>query len=367
MSNSTVYLMDTLGNILDSTNTNNAGHYNFKQVPPGDYLLTASTNLAAGGVDLCDAFLIILEIFNLYNFNEIQGFSADVDGNGVVNWADYGAIVSGWFTYGYPFPVGEWVFETIAVSSGSRDGGNGGFTSSSTGDVGGTYEPDKDVYMSSINYIPRLEKVNAGIINYDVILNSQAAIDGFHIRFALPEGTTYTGISTDLDIKINPGKEIIRMTWLDEEQNKDLDQITFTIQLSIENYADHARPIVLQPGYGSHFINERGEIASDIRIILEEVTILPSNNNLSFQEVSMGPNPFMNTTTLRYYAAEAGNVDLMISNSGGKVLKSISWYADEGQQERRLDFEDLPAGIYFYTVNFREQGNINKGSMIKIR
>ena len=144
MGNSTVLLTDMNGTVLQSAPTDGTGYFSFDNVPNGDYQLTATTQLSAGGIDMSDAFMIMMHLYNLYPFNSIQAMSADVDGDGMVTWNDYYTIVVGWFTQGYPFPAGEWTFETINLSlTGSREGFSGGITSGSTGDVNGSYLPDK--------------------------------------------------------------------------------------------------------------------------------------------------------------------------------------------------------------------------------
>jgi len=87
------------------------GHFVFQSVSSGSYILTASTSLDPGGIDLGIHFWsgntwrvgVHLQQFNIW----LQMSMA----SGTVTWADYWTIVIGWFTQGYPFPAGDWVFE----------------------------------------------------------------------------------------------------------------------------------------------------------------------------------------------------------------------------------------------------------------
>lgn len=63
------------------------------------------------------------------------------------------------------------------------------------------------------------------------------------------------------------------------------------------------------------------------------------------------PNPFIHTTTIRYYLPRSGHVTLRICNITGQVVKTlVNHYSAAGEYQVQWSLNDLPAGIYFCTL-----------------
>ena len=123
MSGVNAYLHQPNGTIIDTAITNNQGYYQFSNLNNGNYTITFSTNQTAGGIELNDAFLVMLKLMNMITFTPIQTLAADVNGSGTITWTDYFIILIGYLTQGNPFPIGPWVFEStpITIPNPSRD------------------------------------------------------------------------------------------------------------------------------------------------------------------------------------------------------------------------------------------------------
>jgi len=71
------------------------------------------------------------------------------------------------------------------------------------------------------------------------------------------------------------------------------------------------------------------------------------------------PNPFNPQTTIKFSAAQAGQVTLRIFNVGGQLVRSLTTKAEAGVNEvrwngRRDDGTQLASGVYFYKVKFAD-------------
>ncbi len=369
MDNSTVYLMDLNNNILDSCATNAAGEYVFNNVTPGDYLMTASTDLPAGGVDLGDAFLIMLNLYNMYTFNDIQELAADVDGDGVVTWDDYFTIVVGWFNYGYPFPVGDWVFETVPVSvTSSRDGGSGGgggIGSSSTGDVGGLFIPDKNFPYTPVEYLKASVPASEAY-SYSVEINSADALGGFHLNLAIPEGVTVTGVTSELQVEYNIEGNQLLITWVDSDLLKNVENVVIELELNVQG-TDAVRFANIS---GTHFIGAEGEIANHVTLKFDDLEIGPAaDQEATAFNLKVGPNPFIDRTNLWISSDNiTNNAVFAIYDGNGNIVKefNINVSGNAGQQVN-IDLSDLSAGIYHYRLWNEGKNIFESGSMIKLR
>ena len=366
MDNSTVYLMDLNSNILDSCATNAAGEYIFNNVTPGDYLMTASTDLPAGGIDLGDAFLIMLNLYNMYTFNDIQELAADVDGDGAVTWADYFTIVVGWFNYGYPFPVGDWVFETVPVSvTSSRDGGGGGgIGSSSTGDVSGQFIPDKNFPYTPVEYL-KTSVPSYEVYNYSVEINSANALGGFHLNLAIPDGVTVTDVSSELPVEFNIEGNQLLITWVDSDLLKNIENVKIEFEINVQG-TDAVR---LGNISGTHFIGAEGEIVNNVTLKFDELEVGPdAEQEATAFNLKIGPNPFIDRTNLWISSENLTNAAFAIFDGNGNIVKefNIDVSGNAGQQVN-IDLSDLSAGVYHYRLWNDGKDIFESGSMIKLR
>ena len=113
MTNTTVRLIDSSGNLLtsDTTGTTN-GNFNFGQVPVGNYYVQFQTNKPWGGITATDTLNITRHFSNNQLLTGIRKLAADVNGDNVIDAVDI-------YLIGQAFQVGpanvsgykgEWVF-----------------------------------------------------------------------------------------------------------------------------------------------------------------------------------------------------------------------------------------------------------------
>jgi hypothetical protein len=365
MGNSTVYLKDISGNTIASTSTNPAGHFNFGNVPDGTYIVTASTQLDPGGIDLGDAFLIQLYLNDLYTFDELQALAADVDGDGEITWDDYFDIVIGWFNYGTPFGAGEWVFEEIMVTTGGREDITA--KGQSTGDIGGGYNPDKDAIIESESYIDSHELSAFEEKNILIKVISEEELRGFHLSLDLPENIEIINITSDLDgLKFNCVERSLRITWMENNiSSRNLDKV-IDIALQISIVGDLTETSYFISDWATHFINAEGNITENINLILPVILYTPKEQ--TYSTIKLYPNPVIENCNLEFSLSTSGMVILNLYDMSGKPAGRYEISSNsQGPQVKELNFEALKSGIYNYSVIISDETNTSQktGSLIK--
>jgi hypothetical protein len=78
------------------------------------------------------------------------------------------------------------------------------------------------------------------------------------------------------------------------------------------------------------------------------------------------PNPFNPTTTIDYILPKSGYVTLEVFNVLGKrVLSADRGFRTQGHHHTTLEFEKLPAGVYFYRLSFEGQSLTRKALLLR--
>ncbi len=85
----------------------------------------------------------------------------------------------------------------------------------------------------------------------------------------------------------------------------------------------------------------------------------------SFELEQNQPNPFDNQTAIGFTLPEAGNVELVITNSLGQVVYLHSGAFPQGRSEIKLHDLNLAEGTYYYTMYYKEEKQVKK--MIVVR
>jgi hypothetical protein len=90
------------------------------------------------------------------------------------------------------------------------------------------------------------------------------------------------------------------------------------------------------------------EWPEDVPVVsVDEETALP----LSYELKQNYPNPFNPSTTIEYTIAQPGNVKLEVYNViGQKVQTLVDDYRMAGKYAFTMNANDLPTGIYFYSL-----------------
>lgn len=65
------------------------------------------------------------------------------------------------------------------------------------------------------------------------------------------------------------------------------------------------------------------------------------------------PNPFSNSTTIRFFLTEEGTAKLEVHNMLGKLMYSTDISAQPGNNEYVFNGKNLSNGMYFYTIKYK--------------
>ena len=368
MSGVNAYLHDSGGNILDSTVTDIEGVFVFENVPAGNYTVNFSTEQPEGGVELADAFLVMLKLMNKTYFDEIQKLAADVDGSGTITWADYWMILISYLNQGNEFPS-PWVFESIQVTipSESRDGFilKGG---SSSGDVNGSLQPDpKSNTIFLNNPVIELSTGSADPIAFNLAGGQNLQIVGMHLSFKVPDGLIVTGVESAIPAaRIFTSGNQINVTWIDKDQRAyEMTEGSplLVIHTKAKELSRNGESFSLKLDEESHFINLDGDLVQGVSMILPTI-----NLNLRKESAhSVYPNPFTSYTTIEYQVPQEGQVVIALFDQTGRQVKEIeNSFISAGTHQVKIDGSSLLPGIYHYSIRY--SGNeyfIKTGSMIK--
>ncbi len=72
-------------------------------------------------------------------------------------------------------------------------------------------------------------------------------------------------------------------------------------------------------------------------------------------QVEVFPNPFRHSTNIKFYLAQADQIQFFISDLSGRILHSQTKNAEPGWQQTNFDAGNLPSGTYFLYVRSNEQ------------
>ncbi len=102
-----------------------------------------------------------------------------------------------------------------------------------------------------------------------------------------------------------------------------------------------------------------GEIIFTKDTLTTSINTLSNNSNSEFK---IYPNPATLTTTLSYNSISASKTIVNIYDLRGKLIKSINYYSQAGEQNTLLDLTGLKSGVYF--INFTTKDFVETKKLI---
>ena len=360
-------LYDSEGNYISTAYTNNNGEYIFNDVAVGTYNIEPSYDAQAGGVDMGDANLILLNLLGLYEFTPIEELASDVDADGEVTWDDYWFIIINHFIFGEDFPAGDWVFEDITATVGAKEGGDGATSDygNSAGDVQGSWEPGQR-NKPFVEATHKDYNLNEGITNtVEITMNNAVTISGTGLVINYPSdainvidaGSALPGA----EIAIDNGQ--IRMAWAAQSaQLTSLDKNYTLLTLEVETLHELAEPAKFILSNESHFAGEQGTILKDANVQLPVIN--QNQNSLVVERIY--PNPVTSVSKMNFILAKPANVRITLMDISGKTVKvAANRNFSEGRNTINIAKGDLPEGIYIYKF-FLNNNEINKSGKILV-
>lgn len=112
MTNTTVYLINDAGNIVDSTTTATTGQFGFSNVIVGNYYIRFSHNKPWGGITAVDSLIVTRHVVGSVTLSGLRLKAADVSNNSSVNATDALSISRRFSGIIAAFSAGDWVYGT---------------------------------------------------------------------------------------------------------------------------------------------------------------------------------------------------------------------------------------------------------------
>ena len=99
------------------------------------------------------------------------------------------------------------------------------------------------------------------------------------------------------------------------------------------------------------------QIESIVTAIEENILGIPNTYELS----SNYPNPFSSSTVIYYSLPESSQVNLKIYNGAGQEIETlVDKLQQAGSYEITFNADDLPGGIYFYSITANDYVSVKK-------
>jgi SdrD B-like domain/Secretion system C-terminal sorting domain len=362
------YLRVAGGNIIDTAVTDADGMYEFENVTPGNYVISFTTEQQEGGIELSDAFLVMLKLFNMYTFTDIQFLAADVNCSGTITWGDYFMILIGYLNQGNPFPQ-PWVFESISTPI--PDPSRTPFTSgggSSSGDVNGSLQPDpksRPIFLE--NPFTDITASSSDALEFNLTSPENLKIAGMQLIFSIPEELEVTNIECAIpEATMFISDNRLRVTWIDETMNGiELSAGTPLLVISTKSNSTsrEMKSYSLNLKEDSHFIDPEGQLVEGLKLSLPTLNVRTMDN----LTCSVYPNPFSNAATIEFTLPEESTVVIALYDQAGRRVQEIAnkTFA-AGLNKVQVDGTRLLPGIYHYTASLENgRQNFSVGTIIK--
>ncbi len=109
--------------------------------------------------------------------------------------------------------------------------------------------------------------------------------------------------------------------------------------------------------------NEDGETAGVMMMFKEQTTYKTDVKINAVDDISNAPNPFRESTTVRFYLKESAKATLTIFDQTGRLLRKIE--GDYTKGTNMIEISDLPAGLMMYRIE-TPQGISDTRRMLRI-
>ena len=359
-------LYDAEGNYIATTSTDEDGEYTFSDLSAGTYNIEASYNAQAGGVTMGDATEILLYLAGVIDFTPVEKIAADVNADGEVTMDDHFFIVVNHFVFGEEFPAGDWVFEDITATVGTKENGEDDTHDygNSVGDVQGSWE-DGQRNNRFVETNHKTYKLSPQVINtVDITMENNHELSGAGIVITYPtEFIKVTDATTSLEgseIAINNGE--IRMAWTSRSKElKSLNNNASLMTLDVELLKETDKPVKFQLSNESHFSGEEGAIIKDAEVEMPAI-----NQNKDIIKVNgVNPNPVRSTSQLHFTISDASTVRATLMDMSGQVVRTLTHRNfSKGNNYIKISKDGLNEGIYIYKFYINNTETEKSGKLI---
>lgn len=347
-----VYLMDTDGNLLQSTISDENGLFAFYNLNQDTYRISASSDQEIPDViDLLDVALMIDYLNGEAELDPMQQLVADVDGDEDILLADLEFFMENWYLYGEDFPVGNWVFEDKTVYLQGKD--EVVVNGKALSDVDSDDNPDK--------------KSNSFICNWN---NNYFEIGNiYHLTLDIPFIQDISSLYLEIDVNqhkfelLQVNSNISGLSWYLEDSKIKLIWADIT-DIGNQNFNDFLEIKIRSNTSGTidekdFYIDNRSSILLSKDLFVKEcelsIKVYKEEQNIGKNLLTIYPNPFLNSTVFSYYIQYDGVALLKIYDLNGKVRQIVDLgFQKCGEYQYNFDNYSLFSGIYIATLTVND-------------
>ncbi len=370
----TVKLYDGFGSLVAKEITNGNGKYKFKNITPGSYTIKFSGSVTGATVDSRDAFLLMMRLFGLVEFSEIQELAADVNGDGRVNWKDLEAIVTDYFRYGKKNRIGKIVAlpKTVQIGGMTLKTGDGDDVGSG-GDMEGAFQPTTktDPKGIELQYAKKINLRSNELIEVPVYLKNQSSVGGFLMSFNFPEHVlNLEGLNSQFEnVAYSNINGVINVVWQNMSLNAanfDMNKPLFVLKFRTNSIGESDEIENIGLNGQSNLVDASGIALKDAQVSLPSFAGIGSENELS----DIYPNPVYNSATINYSLSSAYKVSLKIYNTVGQLVSNL---VNEEQTAGNYEvvfnrsYLHLSAGSYIYRLECEGENPFVQSKIMIIR
>ncbi len=370
-----LYAYNLIGFTQDSTISNGYGGYYFPTLPIGSYSIVANPDKLWGGVNANDALMIMRHFAGLITLTDLPLAVADVDASGFINTLDALMCAQRFVGMIASFPSGDWgqEIDTLLVNGNTPVIYN--FQSLCFGDVNCSHLPttvkQEPLLILEQRDITKID-VNENIV-IPLSVNKAMDINAISLILSYPvELLNFVEIDLRADhgvLQYNDVGGEIRISWYSttsieiKESNVLLDIVFSPKRFDISGIGNSF--LTLHPQ--SELADQEAKTIYNAKLFMPEI-ISTEESSGEFYLGQNYPNPFNNNTEIEYALVEAGKVSLDVYNTLGEKVDNIisDKLLNKGSYLVSFDASLLPAGMYYYRMNFDSKSGSTSKTRIMI-
>ncbi len=379
MENALMEIYDFGGAPITNTTTNSSGYYTFPSFTSGNYTMDITPADAWAGVNSTDALLILNHFAHIDTLEGMELSASDVNYSQTVNGTDALFVMKRYSGMISSFPSGDWLYNTTNLTINGNQVVNdlamlcfGDVNSSNTltkkdeGSVWLTYEGTQIIqsFMPFELKVSIKDMIEAGAVSL-----------GLYYPEEFIEITNAELLNTNGNAIFTADDGLCRIAWADLNAaifNGGEEMLVLSCEAKDLN--DLQEPILLELYEQSEFADPMAQVISDVTLSAPQLTTLAVGINTSTSNglwLSKNfPNPFENSTTIRYRIPEYGHASLKVYSSTGKVVDElVNSHQTAGEYMVEFCPRDIEAGIYLYKLEFsnseKHNSLVNKMSVTR--
>jgi len=369
MENALMEIFDFGGSPVENTTTNGSGYYSFSSFTSGNYTMDITPDDVFGGVNSTDALLILNHFAHIDTLEGMELAASDVNYSQTVNGTDALFVMKRYTGMISSFPSGDWLYNTENLTINGNQVVSD-FAMLCFGDVNSSYTPAKKD-GGTVSLVYEGTQIIQSFIAFDLTISIKDMIEAGAISLGLIYPEEYMEI-TGAELLNTNGNAIFTIEdGLFRIAYADLNGVNYAagdemlvVNCMAKDLTSMQEPILVELFEESEFADPTAQVINDVSLVAPELITLTVGINYPAEEgiwlSENYPNPFSNSTTIRYQIPEFGNVNLKVFDITGAIITElVNSQQKKGGYAVEFNSEGLEPGIYFYKLEFSNSENHN--------